>query len=232
MVGLPRSGSTNIYGWISNQMDFDNFEIGNEPFNNIMIQRESDVSTTLIERVARITATDCWVIKSHIRHLHFLSDNYPDLWKTIKTTENVNWFRLLRRDIFASALSFNIAIHSQEWARYTDTEMINITVDEFSVYLHKVLQHNYNLILNRLDIPYNFTIFYEDGFKDVLHKQFSLDPYVADYLQPAPSKQSRVSTYNILKEYALDVICNHELLNNVATIKKGIITHVDFVHTC
>src|SRR6056297_36727 len=156
LVGHPRSGSTVLHKWLTDQL-FDKYGEGevlsyNEPFGPEIYNRHFHTRGTFEKITKDIQLSKHCVMMSHITHLMNI-DN--DMLEVIKN--NTIFVRLMRRNIVDTVISWAYAYQSSTWCYENYIENPgSISLDEKRVY-QLYFEHINNidkLMNNKLKIKY------------------------------------------------------------------------------
>lgn len=218
IITAPRTKATHVLNCIMHSNNADQYKLPseyyNEPYNADMYKQAVD--WMLEDNNA--------VVKHHIRHL-IAEDVYPG--KQMLQIENtVDWHTIvvLRRDLFAQAVSYARSRTTNQWSIY-DTQSISIDVDLFERCV-KALWASVNYIVeNKNKIRYDRVVFSEDITGDVKKDCKLLNISTVENI-PTTERSPVNSVENIeqLKKHVTEINLLHaDLLDSQLIISEDII---------
>ena len=185
IISAPRNGSTYLMSVCARfqQLTHNNTLVFPEPFNlNSKHLRFGSVPNndnsefkpfqyptdpdgfveTLKSMITLLTDTECYVNKSHNLQYVYLENQYGGI-RPLALLDSYN-IRLIRKDIFQSALSRAIGHRTKEWITYTytDASPFSISISDFRDVWEQAVTFVESLFVNELGFRFDETVFYED----------------------------------------------------------------------
>ena len=219
ILGVPRGGTSYMYDIVRRyHAPLQTVEFGNEPFHDTLYNKEANELAPIFKKhIAKNRIQKRSVIKTHVQHL--LSLNECRQLENFKDSMDYN-IAMVRRNIFDVTLSSIVSTTQHEWYDYDNqVTPMKVELELFEHWWRGVWWDMRRIYQDEFKLDYNEVVYY-DSFTRSLRKDwaglklcntyFTCLADLKSYYDKAPPKETVVSNYQQLKEFAHQLAARDE----------------------
>ena len=219
ILGIPRGGTSYMYDIVRRyHAPLQAVEFGNEPFHNTLYNAEGqDLKLIFKKHIAKNRIQKRSVIKTHVQQIMSL-DKCGQLGNFKHSTDyNI---AIIRRNIFDVTLSSIVSTTQHEWHNYDNqVTPMEVELELFDHWWRGVYWDMLKIYQDQFKFNYDEVVYY-DSFTRSLRKDwaglklcntyFTCLADLKSYYDKAPPKETVVSNYQQLREFAHQLAARDE----------------------
>lgn len=219
ILGIPRGGTSYMYDIVRRyHAPLQAVEFGNEPFHNTLYNAEGeDLKLIFKKHIAKNRIQKRSVIKTHVQQIISLN-KYGQLGN-FKHSMDYN-IAIIRRNIFDVTLSSIVSTIQHEWYSYDNqVTPMKVELELFDHWWRGIYWDMLKIYQDQFEFNYNEVVYY-DSFTRSLRKDWAglklCNTYfeclvdLKSYYDKAPPKETVVSNYQQLREFAHQLTARDE----------------------